>query len=541
MRRFGPGLLVTAAFIGPGSIATASVAGANFGFVLLWALLFSLIATVVLQEMAARLGLVSSSGLAQALRTTFNHPTVNRAAVALVVAAIGIGNAAYEAGNISGAALGLQSITDLSAPVCAVVLGVIASVLLGSSGYKLLEPILIILVLIMSCVFVVTMIAIDVDYSGLIKGLLVPSLPAGSMLTVIALIGTTVVPYNLFLHSNLVQEKWRGVDLDIALSESRTDTIVSIGLGGLITLAVMSTSAVAFFDTGREFSSTSIATQLEPILGTSANLFFAFGLMAAGLTSAITAPLAAAYAVSGAMGWPADYTNRRFRAVWLTVLIIGTTFAAIGTKPIAAILFAQAANGLLLPVVAVFLLIIMNRGDLLGDHRNTWKANVVGGMVVITVAALGIFNEDDEEFMKIKQKVENFAEQHGRRPRMLVVKMGQDGHDRGAKVIATAFADLGFDVDIGPMFQTPDEAARQAIENDVHVVGVSSQAAGHKTLVPQMIESLKRQDASEILVICGGVIPPKDYAELTQQGVSAIFGPGTNIPEAAAEVLDLIK
>ena len=149
--------------------------------------------------------------------------------------------------------------------------------------------------------------------------------------------------------------------------------------------------------------------------------------------------------------------------------------------------------------------------------------------------------EDDEEFMKIKHKVEQFAKQHGRRPRMLVVKMGQDGHDRGAKVIATAFADLGFDVDIGPMFQTPDEAARQAIENDVHVVGVSSQAAGHKTLVPQMIESLKRQDAGEILVICGGVIPPKDYAELTQQGVSAIFGPGTNIPEAAAEVLDLIK
>ena len=149
--------------------------------------------------------------------------------------------------------------------------------------------------------------------------------------------------------------------------------------------------------------------------------------------------------------------------------------------------------------------------------------------------------EDDEGFMIIKQKVENFAKQHGRRPRMLVVKMGQDGHDRGAKVIVTAFADLGFDVDIGPMFQTPDEAARQAIENDVHVVGVSSQAAGHKTLVPQMIESLKRQDASEILVICGGVIPPKDHAELIQQGVSAIFGPGTNIPEAAAEVLDLIK
>ena len=149
--------------------------------------------------------------------------------------------------------------------------------------------------------------------------------------------------------------------------------------------------------------------------------------------------------------------------------------------------------------------------------------------------------EGDEGFMEIKQKVEQFADDHGRRPRMLVVKMGQDGHDRGAKVIATAFADLGFDVDVGPMFQTPAEAARQAIENDVHVVGVSSQAAGHKTLVPKMIESLKSQGAGEILVVCGGVIPPKDYDELTAQGVAAIFGPGTNIPDAAATVLDLIK
>lgn len=156
----------------------------------------------------------------------------------------------------------------------------------------------------------------------------------------------------------------------------------------------------------------------------------------------------------------------------------------------------------------------------------------------------GVYNsayEGDEGFMKIKQKVETFAEQQGRRPRMLVVKMGQDGHDRGAKVIATAFADLGFDVDVGPMFQTPEEAARQAIENDVHVVGVSSQAAGHKTLVPQMIESLKSQGAGEIIVVCGGVIPPKDYDELTAIGVAAIFGPGTNIPDAAEKVLDLIQ
>jgi methylmalonyl-CoA mutase len=148
--------------------------------------------------------------------------------------------------------------------------------------------------------------------------------------------------------------------------------------------------------------------------------------------------------------------------------------------------------------------------------------------------------QDDEGFMSIKNKVEAFAENHGRRPRMLVVKMGQDGHDRGAKVIATAFADLGFDVDVGPMFQTPEEAAQQAIENDVHIVGVSSQAAGHKTLVPQLIASLREQGAEDIIVICGGVIPPKDYGQLRADGVAAIFGPGTNIPEAAEEVLGLI-
>ena len=149
--------------------------------------------------------------------------------------------------------------------------------------------------------------------------------------------------------------------------------------------------------------------------------------------------------------------------------------------------------------------------------------------------------EGDDMFKDIKSEVDEFAEKHGRRPRMLVIKLGQDGHDRGAKIIATAFADMGFDIDIGPMFQTPEEAARQAIENDVHIVGVSTQAAAHSTLVPQLIEQLESQRANEVLVICGGVIPPDDYDQLKAAGVSAIFGPGTNIPEAAREVLSLIK
>jgi methylmalonyl-CoA mutase len=146
----------------------------------------------------------------------------------------------------------------------------------------------------------------------------------------------------------------------------------------------------------------------------------------------------------------------------------------------------------------------------------------------------------DAEFTRIQREVAKFSEAEGRHPRMLVVKLGQDGHDRGAKVIATAFADLGFDVDVGPLFQTPEEAARQAIENDVHVIGVSSQAAGHRTLVPMLVEELRKQGADDILVVCGGVIPPQDYDFLKKKGVAAIYGPGTNIPAAAAEVLGLI-
>ena len=147
----------------------------------------------------------------------------------------------------------------------------------------------------------------------------------------------------------------------------------------------------------------------------------------------------------------------------------------------------------------------------------------------------------DAGFRRIQREVEAFAGDEGRRPRMLIAKLGQDGHDRGAKVIATAFADIGFDVDIGPLFQTPEEAARQAVENDVHIVGVSSQAAGHKTLVPALVQALRRMGAGDILVVCGGVIPPKDHAFLKKAGVAAIYGPGTNIPAAAAEILALIK
>ena len=169
---------------------------------------------------------------------------------------------------------------------------------------------------------------------------------------------------------------------------------------------------------------------------------------------------------------------------------------------------------------------------------------VYGRHRAVTQSVTGVYGavyEDDDDFASLRQRAVEFEKATGRRPRMLICKLGQDGHDRGAKVIATAFADIGFDVDIGPLFQTPDEAVREAIENDVHVIGISSQAAGHKTLVPQVIAGLKKAGADDIIVICGGVIPPQDHEALLGGGVSAVFAPGTNILEAAEEVLGIIE
>jgi len=169
---------------------------------------------------------------------------------------------------------------------------------------------------------------------------------------------------------------------------------------------------------------------------------------------------------------------------------------------------------------------------------------VFGRHQAVSQSISGVYRgeyEGDKNFMKIEEQISSFAKNFGRRPRILVAKLGQDGHDRGAKVIATAFADMGFDVDIGPLFQTPEEAAKQAVENDVHIIGVSTQAAGHKTLVPMLIEALRNEKAENIVVVCGGIIPEKDIPDLKSQGVGAVFGPGTNVTEAAMAVIKLIN
>ena len=296
-----------------------------------------------------------------------------------------------EAGNIAGAALAITNVSAIDRSTAAIALGIVSALLLGSGRYRVLEVALICLVLIMSAVFIMAAILAAPALAEILSSLLRPTMPSGSTLTIIALIGTTVVPYNLFLHANAVREKWNdGIPLDTALSQSRWDTGLSIGLGGLITLAILATAATAFFQTGLEFGKNSMAVQLEPLLGSTAKYVFALGLFAGGLTSAVTAPLAASYAVCGALGWSQELNSGRFRLVWGAVLLTGTVFAALGTKPLTAILFAQAANGFLLPVVALFLLLVMNRQQLLGKYCNGLLANVLGILVVLITAGLGM-------------------------------------------------------------------------------------------------------------------------------------------------------
>lgn len=391
-KRFGPGLLVTAAFIGPGTVTTCTLGGARFGLALLWVIVFATLATIILQEMCARLGIVTRQGLGEALRSTFPNRAARAIVAALVVSAILFGNAAFQTGNITGAVMGLEVLTGVPGPVLTIIVAAAAACLLWTGTYAIIERLLIALVCLMSAVFIATAVMTLPSPREVVAGLIRPTLPEGSLTTALALIGTTVVPYNLFLHASSVRERWPATTpVDQAIRESRVDTVLSIGLGGAITLAILVTAAT-FLTRGAELESAAdMARQLEPLLGRWAKWFFALGLMAAGLTSAITAPLAASYATAGALGWDMNLRSGRFRFVWMLVIVTGTAFAiAFGKTPVAAIVFAQAANGLILPVVAVFLLIVVNRKSVLGTYANGPLANLLGGAVILLAAGLGI-------------------------------------------------------------------------------------------------------------------------------------------------------
>lgn len=386
--RIGPGALVAAAFIGPGTVTTCTLAGVNFGYTLLWALVFATIGTIVLQEMSARLGTVGRLGLGEAIRRRFPGPLRTAAAI-LVASAIGIGNAAYETGNLLGAGLGAQAALGGDIRVWATGIAALAALLLWSGSYRAIERVMVGMVLLMSLVFLVTAVSVGVDVGALLRGAMVPTVPPGGALVALGLVGTTIVPYNLFLHASAARERFSG---EGALNAARADSVVAIGLGGIVSMAVVVTAAAAAASQGlgSAENAADMARQLEPLLGSWARIFFAAGLLAAGLTSAITAPLAAAYALSGVFGWSRDLRDRRLRAIWGAVLCSGVFFALMGVRPVPAIVFAQAANGLLLPLIALFLLIVMNDRGLLGRATNGWLANTLGVVVVALSTVLGV-------------------------------------------------------------------------------------------------------------------------------------------------------
>jgi len=290
-----------------------------------------------------------------------------------------------------GASLGLESLIPsfkISIGGWAVIIGVITFIILYLGNYKIIEKVLIALVILMSLTFLTTAVFISPQLSDLLKGMFVPTIPKGSLLALVGLIGTTVVPYNLFLHASSVQERWKKAE---DLPEARLDISVSVILGGLISIAIVVTSAVAFFGTNSIINNgTDLGVQLEPLLGSWAKYFIGVGLFAAGISSAITAPLAAAYATSGILGWKKDLKSWRFRVVWIVILLIGLFFSISGFKPLEAIVFAQAANGILLPVIAIYLLWVMNSKRVMGSNTNTYLSNGIGILVVLVALGLGL-------------------------------------------------------------------------------------------------------------------------------------------------------
>lgn len=389
MKKLGPGVLIAAAFIGPGTVTTASQAGANFGFQLIWALVFSVVATIIFQSMSAKVGVVTGKDLGSVMRSSITHPTLRFLTVTLLFCALGIGNAAYQGGNITGAALGLNDAMGGPRELWAIVIGGLAAALLYFGRYQAIQQTLTVLVLLMSITFLLTAVSQPIQLGALIDGL-VPRIPNGADLLVIGLIGTTVVPYNLFLHASLInQTQSDTLTVEEQIHYHNRDTIASVGIGGLITLAIISTSATAFFYANQTFDSQSISQQLKPLLGDFSGIVFALGLFAAGMTSAITAPLATAYALAGVLGWPTSLNDRKFRIIWMSIIVIGCAIAISGVRPLTAILLAQATNGLLLPLIAIFLLVTMNKRVLLGSYINSTKENVVAALVVIVVILLG--------------------------------------------------------------------------------------------------------------------------------------------------------
>tara|TARA_B110000003_G_scaffold49777_1_gene48655 strand:- start:2431 stop:3651 length:1221 start_codon:yes stop_codon:yes gene_type:complete len=392
-KNLGPGPLIAAAFIGPGTVTLCTLAGVKFGMSLLWTLLIAVLASITLQSMAVKIGIIGKKSITEALKDEISNPVIKYIIITLIFMTILIGNTAYEAGNISGAVMGLETLfgqikidfKDFSLNIHAIIIGLLAGALLWIGKYRIIERCLIGLVIIMSIAFLFTAIATRPSLLSVLSGLLSFKAPAGSLLTIIGLVGTTIVPYNLFLHAELVKEKWNDKgDLKFALK----DLIIALGLGGLISLSIVITaSSINATDINTVGD---LALGLESVFGTFSRQFLAIGLFAAGITSTITAPLAAAYVVCGCFGLSTNLQSNYFKFIWLSIILFGVFFSATGLKLITIIQFAQITNGVLLPIMVGLLLWMMNKSSLLGNFKNNNLQNAIGFIIIVVSLFLSL-------------------------------------------------------------------------------------------------------------------------------------------------------
>ena len=380
-KNVGPGALVAAGFIGPGTVTTCTVSGASYGYTMLWALLFATVATIIFQEMASRVGIVSGKGLGENIRDRIPNKALMWIAIVIVLIAIFVGNIAYETGNITGGILGIQAVVNAPMIPIVIVLGVLAFAAMWVGSYKLVEKILTGIVIFMGLVFLITAFASPVDWGAVVAGLFTPSLPEGQagakgILTAVGLIGTTIVPYNLFLHASGASERFKDPE---QIADARFDCVLSIGLGGIISMAILVCAAANMHAAGITVTNgKDMAVALQPLLGNWATVLIGIGLLAAGFSSAITAPLSAAYAVNGVLGWGKTLKDLKFKIVWIIVLVAGCLMAVLlGKSPTELILVAQAANAILLPIMAFFVMYVAN-GKSLGKWRNHAFSNICG-------------------------------------------------------------------------------------------------------------------------------------------------------------------
>jgi Mn2+/Fe2+ NRAMP family transporter len=336
--------------------------------------------------MSARVGLVTQKDLGTAMRHVVKHPLLKGILMLLVVLAIVFGNAAYEAGNISGAAMGFSVIYantqihfgNFQVDYLPVVIGTICFFILNLNSYKKIESVLIVLVVLMSLSFLATAVITQPDYKALLKGFVLFKMPSESLTTLLAIVGTTIVPYNLFLHSSIVQEKWKGLK---GLKSARWDSAIAISLGGLVSIAVV--VAASRLPKQELLSILDMAETLEPLYGIYAKYLLGFGMFAAGITSTLTAALAAAYVLRGCLGWKVSTSHPKFKWTWRGILFLGVFFSSLGINPIQLIQIAQVSNAILLPFIAVLLLVIVSNQKVMGEHKNTWIQNVVGLLIIL--------------------------------------------------------------------------------------------------------------------------------------------------------------